>query len=82
MPLSSFAAPLAFGGVVLTAFALFGYPALQRAVGLKTTCSLGLLVGIPGDLLLPCAALVQSRPILMQVSWPYTLPGVDAIHPL
>ena len=67
MPLSSFAAPLAFGGVVLTAFALLVYPSLQRVAGLKLTCSLGLLIGIPGDLLLPCAALVRSTPILMQV---------------
>ena len=67
MPLSAFAAPLTFGGVVLTAFALFGYPPLQRAVGLKTTCSLGLLVGIPGDLLLPTAALVRSHNLIQQV---------------
>lgn len=67
MPLSAFAAPLTFGGVVLTAFALFGYPPLQRAVGLKMTCSLGLLVGIPGDLLLPTAALVSSHKFSQQV---------------
>lgn len=67
MPLSAFAAPLTFGGVVLTAFALFGYPPLQRAVGLKMTCSLGLLVGIPGDLLLPTAALAGSHKFIQQV---------------
>ena len=68
MPLSAFAAPLTFGGVVLTLFALFAYPPLQRRVGLKTTCSLGLLVGIPGDLLLPVAAVVRTKTFLKQVN--------------
>lgn len=69
MPLDAFALPLSFGGVVLTLFAIFGYPRLQRAVGLKMTCSIGLLTAIPGDLILPAAALLQWQPILEQVSF-------------
>ncbi len=52
----------------------------QRAVGLKMTCALGLLVGIPGDLLLPTAGLIRSHRITMQVTPPPPPPPLPGAH--
>lgn len=68
MPLDAFALPLALSGIVLTLFSVFGYPQLQDAVGVKTTCSIGLLTAIPGVLILPTAAFMRSLPLLEQVN--------------
>lgn len=75
MPLEAFALPLTAAGIILTLFALFVYPPLQRAVGLKMTTSIGLLAGIPGDLILPTAALLQRQHVLEQV-WVPLIPQV------
>ena len=66
--LSTFSLPLSCAGLMVTFFALFGYPALQTWAGLKLTCSIGLLLAIPGALILPTAYFWMSTPFLKMVS--------------
>lgn len=56
---AALAPSLSFGGLVLMVFALIGYPAVQRRLGVKKCARLGLLATFPAGFLFPAAALLQ-----------------------
>ena len=53
--------PMSVGGLCLTFFAIYVYPAVQRIVGPAASCNLALAAGVPIALILPFASLTSHR---------------------
>ena len=53
--------PMSVGGLCLTFFAIYVYPAVQRMLGPATSCNLALAAGVPIAVILPFASLTSHR---------------------
>lgn len=61
LPMSQLSWPMSVGGLCLTFFAIYVYPAVQRVLGPATSCNLALAAGVPIALILPFASLTSHR---------------------
>ena len=61
LPMSQLSWPMSVGGLCLTFFAIYVYPAVQRILGPATSCNLALAAGVPIALILPFASLTSHR---------------------
>ena len=61
LPMSQLSWPMSVGGLCLTFFAIYVYPAVQRTLGPATSCNLALAAGVPIALILPFASLTSHR---------------------
>lgn len=59
MSLEAFTWPISAGGVLLVIYSLTLYPRIIKAVGAVNFARVGLIMGVPGALLLPLSSLLS-----------------------
>ena len=78
---SALAAPLSFGGLVLIAWAAFGYPPMVQRYGPLRVCRLGLWLTIPMSLLIPFSSIAFSMPTMWVAMASKSITGVISFTP-